>query len=270
MIPMIHSSALIDPSAEIADNVEIGPGTIVGPRVSIGEGTKIRAHSQIMGYTKIGCHCDIFPNVIIGAEPQDLSYKGEETWVRIGDHNIIREFTTINRGTPHGGGITEVGSHCLVMTHVHIAHDCRIGDNCILTNLTQMAGHVVFEPGVISSTMVAIHQFTTIGAMAFLAPRATIRADVPPYMIVDGNPARARALNIKGLQRKGVDPEAIRFLKDILRQVRRNDKPRQELIKELEADPIAKNPYVKHLINFYRASGEGAQGRAQEAQRHAH
>ncbi|MCX7935388.1 MAG: acyl-ACP--UDP-N-acetylglucosamine O-acyltransferase, partial [Planctomycetota bacterium] len=206
MAAKIHPTAVVSLDAEIGDNVEIGPFSVIGPRVRIGDGTRLRNHVTVVSHTAIGCGCDIYPQAVLGGEPQDLKFRGEESVLVIGDHNIIRECVTINRGTALGGGRTVIGDRNLIMAYVHIAHDCRIGNQCVITNCAQLAGHIVVEDMAIISGMVAVHHFVTIGTLSFVAGLSAVRTDVPPYMIVDGNPARVRKLNLEGLRRRGVTP----------------------------------------------------------------
>lgn len=268
MAAKIHPSAVIDPTAEIGDQVEIGPGAIVGPKVVVGEGTVLRAHSQIIRHTRIGKGCDIYPSAVIGGDPQDLKYRGEDTELVIGDHNTIRECATINRGTVQGGGKTVIGDRNLIMAYVHIAHDCEIGNHVVITNLAQLAGHVRVEDRAILSGMTAVHHFCTVGTMAFLAPYSGTRSDVPPYMIADGQPAKPRTINSEGLARNKVPEEIIHALKDIFKLLYRGEgTTRAEALEKIEAMPCANDPVVRHLINFYHASEAGVQGRALEAHR---
>ncbi len=265
MSTMIHPTAVIDSTAEIGDNVEIGPGSIVGEDVVIGEGSRLRAHAQVIAHTRIGRECDIFPSAVVGGEPQDLKFRGEVSYLEIGDRNTIRECATINRGTDLGGGTTRIGDHNLIMAYCHIAHDCRIGNHCVITNLAQLSGHVRVEDKAIISGLTAIHHFTTIGTMAFVAPYAAVRADVPPYMIADGKPAAVRKLNSEGLKRNDVSLEAIQTLKEAFRIMYRSELARADALEKIAQMPGADDPYMRHLIEFCRASEAGVQGRALEA-----
>lgn len=265
MAMTIHPSALIHPTAELAEDVEIGPGAIVGPRVRIGARTRLRAQAQIISDTVIGSDCDIYPNAIVGGEPQDLKYKGEQTELLIGDGNIIREFVTINRGTALGGGKTVLGNNNLIMAYVHIAHDCQIGNRVVITNGAQLAGHIHVEDFAIISGMVLIHHFVTVGTMSFCAPYSGHRVDVPPYVIADGIPARVRKLNLEGLRRHKVPAESIQALKLAFKAVYRSELPRHEALAKIEASPYASDPYVRNLVAHFRASEAGYQGRALEA-----
>lgn len=261
----IHPTAVIDVSAELADGVEIGPGAVVGPHVVLGEGTRLRAHSQVIAHTTLGRGCDVFPGAVVGGEPQDLKFKGEVTRLIVGDGNIIRECATLNRGTAIGGGQTVIGDRNLIMAYVHVAHDCIIGSECVITNLAQISGHVKVEDKAIISGMAAIHHFCSVGTMAFVAPYSTVRQDVPPYMIAEGNPAKVRKLNVEGLRRRQVPTETVAHLKDLFKMVYRSELPRSEALEKIEDLPHASDPYLSHLIQFYKASEAGYQGRALEA-----
>ncbi|MBN2711220.1 MAG: acyl-ACP--UDP-N-acetylglucosamine O-acyltransferase [Planctomycetes bacterium] len=266
MAAKIHPTAIIDKDANIADGVEIQPYAVVGPHVTIGEGTTIRSNAQIIGRTVIGKNCDIFPGAVVGGEPQDLKFKGEHTETIIGDGNVIRECVTINRGTGLGGGKTVLGNNNLVMAYVHIAHDCIIGNQVIITNCAQLAGHIKVEDMAIISGMVAVHHFVTIGTMSFLAGLSAVRTDVPPYMIVEGNPARVRKINMEGLRRRGIPQESMDALRKMYKVLYRSEElSRAEAIEEIIKMDIASDPCVTNVIEHFRASENGYQGRALEA-----
>ena len=212
---MIHPTALIESSACLAPDVEVGPYAIIGKQVTIGKGTSIGAHAVIGDWTEIGENNQIFHQTSVGAPPQDLKYRGEETWTRIGDNNMVREFATIHRGTVSGHGETVVGSNNLFMAYSHVAHDCRIGNNVVMANVATLAGHVTIEDHVILGGLVAVHQFATIGAHVMVGGGTLIGLDVPPYMIATSGKrdAKLRGLNLIGLKRRGFSDEAINNLK---------------------------------------------------------
>lgn len=212
---MIHPSAIIDSSAIIAADVEVGPYAIIGKKVTIGSGTIIGPHAVIGDWTEIGCNNHIFHQTSVGAPPQDLKYKNEETWTRIGDNNVIREFATVHRGTVTGHGETVVGNNNLMMSYSHVAHDCRLGNGIVMANSATLAGHVTVEDNVILGGLVAIHQFTSIGAYSMIGGGTLVGLDIPPYMIAtsDKRDARLRGLNLIGLKRRGFTEESIRNLK---------------------------------------------------------
>lgn len=212
---MIHPSAIIDGSAKIAADAEVGPYVIIGREVSIGAGTKIGPHAVIGDWTEIGRNNHIFHQTSVGAPPQDLKYKGEETWTRIGDNNVIREFATIHRGTVTGHAETVVGSNNLMMSYSHVAHDCKLGNGIVMANAATLAGHVTVEDNVILGGLVAVHQFTTIGAYCMIGGGTLVGLDIPPYMIATSGKrdAKLRGLNLIGLKRRGFSDDAIHNLK---------------------------------------------------------
>jgi UDP-N-acetylglucosamine acyltransferase len=265
MATEIHPTAVVDPTAELDADVAVGPYAVVGPHVRIGGGTRLRAHAQVAGRAVLGRDCDIHPGAVVGGDPQDLKYKGEDSTVVLGDGNIVRECVTINRGTALGGGKTVLGDHNLVMAYAHIAHDCILGNRCIITNGTQLAGHIKVEDMAILSGMVAVHHFVTIGTLSFIAGLSAVRKDVPPYMIMEGNPARVRKLNLEGLKRRGMSTETTRALKEAFRILYRSEKSRLDAVAEIESLPIAEDYAVENLIQHYHASENGFQGRALEA-----
>ncbi|HET7251213.1 MAG TPA: acyl-ACP--UDP-N-acetylglucosamine O-acyltransferase [Gemmatimonadales bacterium] len=215
---MIHRTALIDPAAQLGKDVMVGPYAIIGPNVTIGEHTQIAAHVVIERNTRVGSEVKVGYGSILGADPQDLKYRGEETWVEVGDQTTIREYCTINRGTP-ATGKTIVGRRCFIMTYVHIAHDCVIGDDVILANSIQMAGHVTIDDRAIVSGLVPIHQFVRIGTYAFVGGGSRVNQDVPPYTKAVGNPLHLYGLNSVGLQRAGFGAEVKLALKKAYRLV---------------------------------------------------
>lgn len=212
---MIHPSAIIDKSAQLAADVEVGPYAIIGRYVTIGAGTKIGSHSVIGDWTEIGSNNQIFHQTSVGAPPQDLKYRGEETWTRIGDNNMIREFATIHRGTVTGHAETVVGNNNLLMSYSHVAHDCRVGNGVVMANSATLAGHVTVEDNVILGGLVAVHQFSTIGAYSMIGGGTLIGLDIPPYMIATSGKrdAKLRGLNLIGLKRRGFSDESITGLK---------------------------------------------------------
>jgi UDP-N-acetylglucosamine acyltransferase len=215
---MIHRSALVDSTAQLGEDVSVGPFTILGPNVVIGDHCQIAAHVVIERNTRLGEGVRIGYGSVLGADPQDLKYKGEETWVEIGDGTIIREYCTINRGTP-ATGKTTVGQRCFIMTYVHIAHDCVVGDDVILANSIQMAGHVTVDDRAIISGLVPIHQFVRVGTFAFVGGGSRVNQDVPPYTKAVGNPVHLYGLNSVGLQRAGFSPALTLALKKAYRLV---------------------------------------------------
>lgn len=204
----IHSTAIVDPGAKVHESATIDPYAIVGPRVTIGAGTRVYAHAVIERDTTIGERCEIHYGAVIGGDPQDLKYEGEPTTCVIGNDTVIREYSTVNRGT-RALGRTQIGDGCLLMAYVHVAHDCQIGDGVILSNAVNIAGHVTIDEQAIIGGMTPIHQFVRVGAHAFVGGASRLQKDVPPYVKVSGNPASLFGLNVVGLDRRGF-PENVK------------------------------------------------------------
>jgi UDP-N-acetylglucosamine acyltransferase len=253
---VIHETAIIDDSAVIAADVEIGPYTIVGPEVEIGANTVIGPHVVINGPTTIGTDNRIFQFASIGEDPQDLKYHGEKSRLVIGDRNTIRECVTMHRGTEEDKNVTEIGNDNLFMAYVHVAHDCVIGNHIILANNATLAGHVVVEDYAILGGFTAVHQFTRLGSYCFTGFATALDRDVLPYFTVAGNRARARGINKEGLVRKGYRPETIRALQDtykILVKSKGTMKEKLERVTEL----AAVHAEVQRIIDFLGESERG-------------
>lgn len=248
---LIHPSAVIHPQAELHPTVRVDPYAIIGENVKIGAGTRIGAHVVLEGPTVIGIDNHIFPGAAIGLEPQDLKYKGGASWVKIGDGNRIREYVTINRATEEGEATT-IGSNNLIMAYSHVAHNCKIGDKVVIANNVALAGHVEIESRVVVGGVLGIHQFVRVGTMAMLGGMSRIDRDVPPYMLIEGNPGRVRSLNLIGLQRSGLRGEEMTLLKKAFRMLYRSDRSFNEALKEL--DLLGDNSYLAHLRSFLNAS----------------
>lgn len=214
---MIHPSAIVDPKAVIGQNVTVGPNSYVGPDVSLGDGCVLHNNVTITGHTTCGRQNEFFPGSIVGTPPQDLKYKGGLTRVEIGDENVFRELVTVHAGTEVAGGLTYIGSHNRFLVGVHIAHDARIGNDCILSNYVQLAGHVCLEDKVTMGGIIGVHHFTTIGTLAYIGGLSRIINDVPPYMIVEGNPARVRGFNETGMKRWGFSDDRVRGVREAYR-----------------------------------------------------
>lgn len=217
-MPKIAPSATVDPKAQLADDVEVGPGCYVGPKVSIGRGTVLMPNATIIGNTRIGAGNLFYPATVIGAAPQDLKYKGADTELIIGDHNIFREGVTAHTGTEVAGGYTKIGDHNQFQVGTHLAHDVIVGDNCILSNQVQVAGHVHIESNVTISGLVGIQQFVTIGRYSFITGMARCTMDAPPYMIY-GYEGSIQGVNVKGLGRWGFQEDAIQQLRDVSKRL---------------------------------------------------
>jgi UDP-N-acetylglucosamine acyltransferase len=245
----IHPTAVVSPKAELADDVRIEAYSIIGPRVVLGSGTIVGPHAVVDGWTKIGERNRIFPFATVGYPPQDLSYRGEETQLVIGNDNTIRENVTINRGTQRGGGVTRIGSHNLLMAYAHVAHDCEIGDHVILANATTLGGHVRIDDYAILGGLVAIHQFIRIGAYAFIGGKSGLRMDMPPYMLAFGAPAKLYGPNLVGLRRHGFPRATIQALKNSYRIMFRSGLTVAEAIETIRQE-AAGVPEVENLIQF--------------------
>lgn len=263
----IHPTALIDPAATIHSSVEIGPYCVIGSDVTIGEGTVIHDHVTIPGRTTIGRENVVYPYAIIGSDPQDKKWMGEDSSVEIGDRNVIREQVSIHRGTGNGGGVTRIGCDNFIMVSTHIAHDCTIGDDCVIANHVMLAGHVVLEDGANVGGGVGLHHFVTVGRCAFIGGMSRIKMDVPPYMIVDGQPAAVRAVNIIGMTRKGYDLTQIDAIKESFKRFYKdNSAAKSEQIAGLRSE-FSELSSVMRLCDALEASMAGTHGRAREATR---
>jgi UDP-N-acetylglucosamine acyltransferase len=231
---VIHPTAIIDPSAVIADDVKIGPYTVIGANVEIGAGCEIAAHVVINGPTKIGRNNRIFQFSSIGEEPQDKKFHGEDTWLEIGDNNLIRESVTINRGTVQGGGLTRVGSNNWIMAYVHIAHDCLIGNDNIFANNASLAGHVLVDDFVILGGFTLISQFNYLGSHSFSAMGSVISRNVPPYVLVSGHMAKPVGVNVEGLKRRQFSETQIRNIRQAYKYLYRSGLRMEEAEQRLE------------------------------------
>lgn len=255
--PVIHPTAIVSPLAKIGNNVRIGPFCVVGAHVELGDDCVLHSHVVLEGHSKFGRGNEFFPFAAIGGKTQDLKYQGEPTYLEVGDHNVFRENTTVHRGT-HESLPTRIGSHNLLLCYSHVAHDCQLGNHIILSNSVGIAGHIIIEDHAIVSGMAAVHQFCRIGKHAIIGGCSKVVQDVPPYMIVDGNPASTRGLNIVGLQRRGFAEEDIKALKSAYKKLfLKKDANLANSISSLKATHAADTPHVAHLIHFIEASERG-------------
>lgn len=245
----IHPTAFVDKQAELDEDVVVSAFAYIGPKVYIGKGTIIKPHAYIEENTKIGKNNIIGPYAVIGTPPQHLEYKGEETWVEIGDGNIIREFATIHRGTAKDHGLTRIGNNCMLMSYVHVAHDCFVEDNVILANGATLGGHVRVGKRVVMGGFSAVHQFCRIGAYAFIGAMSGVDKDVPPFVKVFGIPAKIQGLNLVGLRRAGFTKEDIRKLSQALGIFLDGPATLKEVIVELK-DVFGDDPVIAELITF--------------------
>ncbi|PLX85976.1 MAG: acyl-[acyl-carrier-protein]--UDP-N-acetylglucosamine O-acyltransferase [Desulfuromonas sp.] len=253
---MIHPTAIIHEGARIADGVEIGPYAVIGEHVSIASGTTIGPHAVIEGWTEIGRGNRIFQFASVGAAPQDLKFGDEKSWLRIGDRNTIREFTTLHRGTESGGGETVVGSDCLFMAYSHVAHDCRVADRVILANGATLAGHVEVGEQAIFGGLSAAHQFARIGCHAMISGGAMVTQDIAPFTIAQGDRAKTVGINTIGLERRGFSPEAIRGIKRAFKLVFRSKLRTEEALEKVSQE-IKGIPEVDLFADFVRNSQRG-------------
>jgi UDP-N-acetylglucosamine acyltransferase len=253
---LIHTTAIIDAGAEIADDATVGPYAVIGPDVVVGAGTEIGPHVVINGATRIGRENRIFQFASIGEDPQDKKYAGEPTRLEIGDRNTIREFVTINRGTIQDEGVTILGDDNWIMAYVHIAHDCRIGNGTIFANNASLAGHVNIGDNAILGGFTLVHQFCSIGAYSLTAFGSGISLNVPPYVTVGGSPARAHGLNMEGLRRRGVPKATRKILKESYRTLYRENLSLHEAV-EILRERAQDCPELELLVTFLEQQTRG-------------
>ena len=250
---MIDARAVVSSEAELAADVEVGPYSIIGPQVQIGPRTVVGPHVVINGPTRIGADNRIHPFASLGDAPQDKKYQGEPTLLTIGDRNVFRESCTMNRGTRHDKGVTRIGNDNLFMAYSHVAHDCVIGNNTVFANSVALGGHVEVGDWVILGGLTAVHQFTKIGAHAFLGGGAILSRDVPPYVMVAGNPAVPHGVNAEGLRRRGFSDEQVRQIREAYRVLYRSDLKLAEALSQLA--PLAEqHPEIRTFVEFIHGS----------------
>lgn len=252
----IHPTAIISPGSEIEDDVFIGPYSLIGEGVHIKKGSRLISNVILEGKTEIGEDCVIYPFTSIGLPPQDLKYKGEKTGVRIGKHNIIREYITIHRASIGGDGITTIGDNNFLMAYVHIAHDCKIGNFVTMANVATLGGHVLIEDYAFIGGLVAIHQFTRIGTYAMAGGFSGVNQDIAPYMITSGTPAKLFGLNAIGLKRHGFPDSTINDLKKAYKILFRDKRTLKDAIKKIQED-LPYTDEMKHLIEFIQENKRG-------------
>ncbi len=252
----IHPTAIVSPKAELGKRVTVGPYTTIGDEVIIHDGVEIRSHCVIEGPTEIGADCKIFPFATIGLDPQDLKYKGERSYLKIGERNIIREHVTIHRGTEGGGGITRVGNDNLFMVGAHVAHDCQIGDHVILANVASLGGHVTIEDHATLGAHVGVHQFCRIGKYAFIGAYAVLVKDALPYATTWGDHARCYGPNFVGLRRKGFTEEQIRIIHRAFRLLLQSKLNTSQAVEAIRAE-LGGQPEIDYLLAFIENSKRG-------------
>ncbi len=252
----VHPSAIVSKKAKLADDVSIGPYTIIGDNVAIAGGTRVGAHCLIEGNTTLGENCEIFTGAVIGSRPQDLKYRGEKSFLRIGDNNIIREYCTFNPGTAEGGE-TVVGNNNLFMAYSHIAHDCRVGNYCTIANNGTLAGHVTIEDRAVVGGLVAIHQFVRVGTISIIGGCSKVVQDIPPYSTCDGHPVNIYGLNLVGLRRSQFTKDAIHQLNLAFKILFNSGLTRAHALEKLQETITSPCAEVLHLIDFVKNSQRG-------------
>jgi len=252
----IHSTAVIDPDAEIGTDVRIGPYVVIGAGAKIGDGSHLESHCVIRPNTEMGAGNHVHPHAVIGGEPQHTAYQGEKTYTRIGDNNVFRECVTIHRGTVQGDGETRIGSNCMFMAYSHIAHDCIVDDDVIIANAVQLAGHVEVGRNVIISGLSAVQQFIRIGEYTFLGGASGYKLDVPPYMLAHGVRGKLFGPNLIGLRRNGFDSVTCKGLKKAYKIIFRSGLTKDKSLHQVEQE-ITDIPEVDRLVSFIRESKNG-------------
>ncbi|MFZ0826481.1 MAG: acyl-ACP--UDP-N-acetylglucosamine O-acyltransferase [Verrucomicrobiia bacterium] len=252
---MVHSTAVIHPQALIGSNCEIGPYCIIGEHVTLGDGCKLHSHVVIDGHTKLGRENEIYPFASIGMKTQDLKWKGGVTRLEIGDRNVFREGVTIHSAT-EDGATTIVGSHNVLLTYVHIAHDCRLGNGIIMSGFAGLAGHVVIEDNVVLGGYVAVHQFCRIGRLSMVGGCSKLRQDLAPFMLADGSPAETHTINKVGLERHGIPEASINALKQAYKILFREGLTIPNALAKIEGE-LPPLPEIKYLAEFIRTSERG-------------
>ncbi len=251
MRAIVHPTAVVEPDAELGDGAKVGPFCYVGNGVRIGDGTELLAQVTVLGPTTLGSGCRLFPFSVVGLPPQDRSWSGEATRLEIGDDCVLREQVTVHRGTVKGGGLTRIGSRCLLMVGTHVAHDCELGDDLTLSNLTTLGGHVVVSPHVVTGGHVAVAPFVHLGRGCFLAGGAMVERDVPPFTVMAGDRARVRGINVVGLRRMGVGQVSRQALVRAYRKLWRSDLALIPALAVVERE-LGDDPYVAELLQALR------------------
>ncbi|MCH2362578.1 MAG: acyl-ACP--UDP-N-acetylglucosamine O-acyltransferase [Pirellulales bacterium] len=270
MAQHISPMASVAANAVIGDDVRIGPFCVIGPNVKIGDGTILDSHVTLTGYTTIGQTNHLFPGVVIGAAPQDISYQNSPTQVIIGDNNVLRESVTVNRGTEKEDGITRLGNNCFLMAGTHIGHDCKVGDHVIMANNTMLGGHTHIHNNATLSGGVALHHYTTVGSYSFIAGMSRVLRDIPPYMLCDGITGNAvpKTVNIVALKRNNFQANRISALKAAFKILFRQKVTSDNAAKILTEENHM-TPEVKCLLDFIENSAKGRNGRFRESRRAA-
>jgi UDP-N-acetylglucosamine acyltransferase len=254
---MPHPTAIIDPGAKVPASCSVGPYCVIGPGVELGEHCELISHVTVHGPTKIGAHNRFFPFCVIGGEPQDVTFRGEETRLEVGDHNVIRECVTLNRGTAKGGGVTRVGSHTLIMAYTHVGHDSVIGDRAMLVNAATLAGHVTVEEWAVVGALCAVHQFVRIGAHSYIGGGTIVTQDVLPFAKVSApRETRSYGLNSVGLERRGFSKERIQRIHHAFRVLLNSKLNTGQALEKLKAEGD-QGEDVAMLLRFIETSERG-------------
>ncbi len=251
----IHPTAIVDPKAQIGTDVFIGPYSVIKEDVVIADHCQIRSHVYIESGTRLGKGVQVFSGAVLGTEPQDLKYRGEKTYLEVGDHTIIREFVTLNRGTTYHNK-TEIGQNCLIMAYAHVAHDCIIGNNVIIANAVNMGGHVVIEDHVGIGGLTAIHQFVQIGAYSYIGGGLRVPKDVPPFILAMGEPLRYGGTNFVGLTRLGFTSQQLQAIKRAYRYIYQSNLPLKEALAKIK-DELSDSPEALKIVDFVQRSERG-------------
>jgi len=252
---MIHPSAVIHPKARVGEGCEIGPYCVIGEHVELGAGCKLHSHVVIDGHTKLGARNEIFPFASIGLKTQDLKWKGGVTRTEIGDENTFREYVTIHSATSDGDA-TRLGSNNHILAYCHVAHDCRLGNHIIMSNVGTLAGHVTVEDHAVVGGLAAVHQFCRIGKMSIIGGCSKVVQDVPPFMLADGNPAETRTINKVGMERNGVSEEVIAGLRSAYKILFREGLTIPNALAKIEKE-LPQLPEMAHLVQFVKSSERG-------------
>jgi UDP-N-acetylglucosamine acyltransferase len=259
MSSSIDNHAIVSPKAQLGDNITVGPFAIIEDNVVIGDGTVIGSHALIANGARIGRECRIHHGAVLGTLPQDLKFHGEMTTLEVGDHTVVREYVTMNRGT-HARMKTNVGSHCFLMAYAHVAHDCSVGNNVILANSVNMGGHCVIEDHAVVGGIVAIHQFSMIGAHSMIGGGFRVTKDVPPYILAGSEPLSFKGLNIVGLRRRNFTTEAIDHLENAYRLIYHSSLNVSQAIEKIQAE-FPQTDEIRHAIEFIQKSKRGIIGK---------
>jgi len=253
----IHKTAVINPGAKLSSGVTVGPYSVIESNVSIGDNVRVGSHCMITGQTTIGRNCKIYTGAVIGSAPQDKKYSADDNvFLNIGDNNVIREYVTINPGTVEGGSKTVVGNNNLIMAYAHIAHDCIIGNNCVMANAATLGGHVTLEDGAMIGGLSAVHQFVRLGRLAIIGGCSKVVQDVPPFSTCDGHPAKVVNTNVIGLRRSDIPPESIRQLKKAFKLLFHSGLSKITALERINSE-LTSCPELEHLIFFAKTSERG-------------